>query len=64
LSAKGLRGVITEAAHVFCEELTIQSIRKARTAFLNGNLRKQLEKDHGVNTEIALAAIRDDQTFM
>jgi len=53
LSAKGLRGVITEAAHVFCEELTIQSIRKAKAAFLNSNLRKQLEKYHGANTDTA-----------
>jgi pimeloyl-ACP methyl ester carboxylesterase len=51
--AKGLRGVITEAAHVFCEELTIQSIKKAKTAFLSGNLRKQLEKYHGANTDTA-----------
>ena len=53
LPAKGLRGVITEAAHVFCEELTIQSIQKAKTAFLNGNLRRQLEKYHGANTDTA-----------
>ena len=48
--------MITEAAQVFCEELTIQSIQsiqKAKTVLLNGNLRKQLEKYHGANTETA-----------
>ena len=53
LPAKGLRGMITEAAHVFCEELTVQSIRKAKTAFLSGDLRKRLEKYHGANTDNA-----------
>ena len=53
LPTKGLRGVVTEAAHVFCEELTVQSIRKAKTDFLTGDLRKQLEKYHSANTDTA-----------
>ncbi len=51
--APPLRGIITEAAHVFCEELSVQSISKARDAFSNGNLRERLERHHGANTECA-----------
>ncbi|MBU2550445.1 MAG: alpha/beta hydrolase [Proteobacteria bacterium] len=51
--APSLRGVITEAAHVFCEELTLRSIREAREAFREGELRRRLEKYHGSNTDCA-----------
>ena len=51
--ATGLRGVITEAAHVCCEPLTTQSIQQAKTAFLDGELRHRLEKYHGANTDNA-----------
>ena len=53
LASNGLRGVITEAAHVFCENVSIQSIRQAKMTFLNGGLRKRLEKYHGANTDNA-----------
>ena len=49
----GLRGVITEAAHVFCESLSVSSIRKARTRYLKEDLRRKLEKYHGPNTDCA-----------
>ncbi len=51
--ATGLRGVITEAAHVFCEALTIQSIQEAKTFFSDGDLRNRLEKYHGANVDNA-----------
>lgn len=48
-----LKGLITEAAHVFCEEISIRSIREARERYIRGNLRKKLEKYHGRNTDSA-----------
>jgi len=53
LAPDGLRGVITEAAHVFCEQLSVQSIQKAKADFLSSDLRKRLEKYHGRNTDNA-----------
>jgi len=44
-------GVIVEAAHVFAEELTLESIRKAVTAFEEGNLKGKLARYHGERTE-------------
>ena len=44
-------GVITEAAHVFTETLTLASIRKAVTAFESGDLRAKLARFHGEQTE-------------
>ncbi len=44
-------GVIAEAAHVFGEELTLSSIRKAVEAFEEGMLRGKLAKYHGDRTE-------------
>ena len=38
-----LRGVITEAAHVFCEDLSIESIQAARERYLEGHLRERLK---------------------
>jgi pimeloyl-ACP methyl ester carboxylesterase len=46
-----LKGLITEAAHVFCEKLTLRSIKKAKENFLEGSLRKSLERYHGANTD-------------
>ena len=51
--ADPLRGIITEAAHVFCEEVTRESARRADTAFLNGELREKLQRHHGANTDCA-----------
>ncbi len=48
-----LRGLITEAAHVFCEKITLESIRNAGRAFKNGDLRSNLEKFHCANTDCA-----------
>jgi pimeloyl-ACP methyl ester carboxylesterase len=51
--ATPLRGLITEAAHVFCENINIQSIRKAKEVYQTGNLREKLIKYHGSNTDCA-----------
>lgn len=52
-SAAPLRGMITEAAHIFCEEMTVRSIQKAKASFLDGDLRRRLIKYHGPNTDCA-----------
>lgn len=44
-------GVIAEAAHVFAEELTLKSIRKAVQAFKTGDLAARLARYHGRRTE-------------
>lgn len=49
----GLKGLITEAAHVFCEPLTIASIEAAREAYLHKDLKQGLAKYHGANTDTA-----------
>ncbi|MDO9566949.1 MAG: alpha/beta hydrolase [Candidatus Desulfaltia sp.] len=51
--ASPLQGLITEAAHVFCEEITIRSIQHARKSYQKGGLRQKLEKHHGANTDCA-----------
>ena len=57
--AMPLRGLITEAAHVFCEDLSIQSIQAARERYLKGDLRERLEKHHGSNTDCAFRGWND-----
>ena len=52
-SRQGLLGITTLAAHVFCEDLTRQSIRNARERYRNGDLRKRLVAHHGDNTDCA-----------
>jgi pimeloyl-ACP methyl ester carboxylesterase len=48
-----LKGLITEAAHVFCEELSVKSIRAAKARYLNGDLREKLARYHGDNVDCA-----------
>jgi pimeloyl-ACP methyl ester carboxylesterase len=52
-SAEPVKALITEAAHVFCEKITLQSIQKARERYLTGELRLLLKKYHGENTDCA-----------
>ena len=44
-------GVIAEAAHLFAEDLTLSSIRKAVTLFEEGNLKEKLARYHGERTD-------------
>lgn len=46
-----IRGVITEGAHIFVEEITLQGIREAVKAFHATNLKQRLQKYHGDKTE-------------
>jgi pimeloyl-ACP methyl ester carboxylesterase len=46
-------GIVTLAAHVFNEELCVTSIRAARDAFDNGDLRTRLTRYHGSNVDCA-----------
>lgn len=47
----GLRGVVAMAPHTFLEELSIESIRKAKQEFLAGRLRDGLLRYHGENVD-------------
>jgi pimeloyl-ACP methyl ester carboxylesterase len=51
--APPLRGLITKAAHVFCEDICLSAVRHASEMYLNGELRRRLEKHHGGNTDNA-----------
>jgi pimeloyl-ACP methyl ester carboxylesterase len=48
-----VRAVVTLAPHVFCEELSLASIRRAREAFETGDLRARLARSHGDNVDVA-----------
>lgn len=52
-AAPGLKAVITEAAHVFCEPVTLASIRAARTAYIHHGLKEKLAGYHKANTDNA-----------
>jgi len=52
-SKKGLLGIISEAPHVFCEEITILSIKKIKNLYNKGDLRERLKKHHGDNVDNA-----------
>ena len=43
----GVRGVVSEAAHVMLEEISVQGITRARDRFLHGDLRARLRAQHG-----------------
>lgn len=43
-------GVISEAAHVFIDELSVSGLIRTRNAYLTGNLHSKLEKYHGEKT--------------
>ena len=45
------RGVISEAAHVFVEDITLEGIREAVKIYEATNLRERLSRYHGDNTE-------------
>lgn len=47
-----VKAIITEAAHVFVEDITIEGIKKALDIFQFGKLKETLTKYHGQNTEV------------
>lgn len=49
-------GVITEGAHIFVEEITLQGIREAVDAYHTTNLKERLRKYHGDKTEAVFRA--------
>ena len=57
--AKGLKGLITMAAHVFCEQVTVDCIQKAKINYEYHNLKQGLEKYHGKNTDNAFRGWND-----
>ena len=44
-------GVITEAAHVFVEPISINGVKATLERYLDGTLKHRLEKHHGEKTE-------------
>jgi pimeloyl-ACP methyl ester carboxylesterase len=57
--ARRVRGVVAMAPHVFCEALSISSIRAAREAFERGELRAKLARRHGENVDVAFRGWND-----
>ena len=54
-----IRGVVTMAAHVFNEDVTIQGIREARKAWRETDLRDRLRRHHGDNVDGAFLGWND-----
>jgi pimeloyl-ACP methyl ester carboxylesterase len=48
---KNIRGVITEAAHIFVEDVTLDGIREAVNIYETTDLKDKLARYHGNNTE-------------
>jgi pimeloyl-ACP methyl ester carboxylesterase len=46
-----IRGLVVMAPHVFCEELSVQSIARAKQAYERGELKERLRKYHGDNVD-------------
>lgn len=64
---EGLRGVVSEAAHVFCEEETVRSAEAAIRSFEVGDLRRMLYLHHQENTDWVFRTWSDvwtDPSFM
>lgn len=49
----GLKGVAVMAPHVFCEDISVRSIRAADKAYTEGDLKARLAKYHGDNVDCA-----------
>lgn len=58
-NTKGLKGLITLAAHVFCEQCSVDSIQQAKINYEQHDLKKALKKYHGKNTENAFQGWND-----
>ena len=55
----GLLGVITLAAHVFCEPVTRKAIERTGRRFRDGGLKRRLAVYHGENTDCAFFGWHD-----
>ena len=51
-----IRGVVTEGAHIFVEDITLRGISAAAEAFRTTSLREKLLKYHGSNTDALFEA--------
>ena len=54
-----IKGIITEGAHVFVEDVTIQGIKEAVELYRTTDLKSKLEKYHGDKTEAMFKAWSD-----
>lgn len=54
-----IRGLISEAAHVFVEEITLEGIRQAVEIYQSTDLKEKLRHYHGDNTECIFRAWSD-----
>lgn len=45
-----IKGLITEGAHIFVEDITLEGIIEAKAAYKTTNLKEKLEKYHGERT--------------
>jgi pimeloyl-ACP methyl ester carboxylesterase len=57
--APRLRGLALLAPHVFCEDVSVASIRVARQEYERGDLRAKLERWHGANVDGAFFGWND-----
>lgn len=53
---EGIAGIITEGAHIFVEDLTLQSVKTAKNLYYRTELKAKLEKYHGDKTEAMFQA--------
>jgi pimeloyl-ACP methyl ester carboxylesterase len=56
---RGARALVLEAPHVFCEDLSVASIRRAKEAYEKGDLRARLARRHGANVDLAFRGWND-----
>lgn len=49
--APGVQGLILEAPHVVCEDISVRAIAQARRAYEEGDLRARLLRHHGENVD-------------
>jgi pimeloyl-ACP methyl ester carboxylesterase len=52
-SAPRVRGLLLEAPHVFCEQITVEAIDRVREEYLRGDLREKLARHHRGNVDCA-----------
>ncbi len=53
---KKIKAIITEGAHIFVEEVTLEGVRQAKESYRSTDLKLKLEKYHGEKTQILFDA--------